>query len=182
MPTKYVAIGVVALIIIAGAFAYFSYSKPADSGQAATGQENNTADASGTETASAGAFTGSMGDLLGRGGDWKCTFDVTNSGAHSMGTVYVSEKRLRGDFSSTLPQVKQVVDSHMIQDNGFVYVWTSLSSQGFKTKTSLGTEDATTKFNGQGVDINQKYGYNCTPWTVDAAMFTLPASVTFVGN
>ncbi len=180
MPTKYIAIAVAAVVILGGA--YFFLSKPASNQQNTAqgiqaGAQNTTQPAGGT-----GAFTGSLAELLGRGGDWKCTFGAQGSGFTSSGTTYISGGKMRSDFSSQIQQVKQTVDSHMIQDGGFVYVWTSLAQQGFKAKTTLGTKDATAQFGAQGVNIDQKYNYNCSAWTVDASMFALPKGITFVGQ
>jgi hypothetical protein len=119
--------------------------------------------------------------LTRRGGDWQCTFNVENQISQSSGTVYVSGQTLRGDFASQVPQLNQTIDSHMIQNNGAVYVWTSLSPQGFKTEAAISTPGGAAEFQDQGVDINQTYDYNCMPWTVDNSKFELPAGVTFAG-
>lgn len=183
MPTKYIVIAVAAVVILGGA--YFLLSKPASSQNTAQGTQTgtqagaqNTVQPAGGE----GAFSGSLAELIGRGGDWKCTFGAQGNGYSSSGTTYVSGGKMRSDFSSQIQQVKQAVDSHMIQDGGFVYVWTSLAAQGFKAKATLGSKDATAQFGKQGVNIDQKYNYNCSPWKVDASLFALPKGITFVGQ
>ena len=181
MRTKYIVIGVAALVIVGGAF--FLLSKPAAQRQnAAQGAQTGTQEAAQQPAGGTGAFTGSLADLLGRGGNWKCTFGAEGTGFSSSGTTYVSGGKIRADFSSKIQQLNQTVDSHMVQDGGYVYVWTSLAPQGFKAKTTLGSKDATTQFGKQGVNIDQKYNYNCSPWTVDASLFALPKGVTFVGQ
>ncbi len=175
MSTKIIG-GVVALVLVAGGAAYFVMNQPPAS--PAQGGATNTAN---TSENGSGAFQGSLADLMGRGGDWQCTFNVENEVSKSDGTVFVSGEKLRGDFASMVPQLNQTIDSHMIQSEGYVYVWTSLTTQGFKSKATLGTADGTTAFKDQGVDINQQYNYNCSPWTVDVSKFELPAGVTFAG-
>lgn len=171
-------VGVVAAVVVLGAAAlYFVMNPGMQSGMNAdTGSNAEQKKMSGD-----GAFSGSLADLLGRGGDWQCTFTSESDVANSSGTVYVSGAKLRGDFASVVPQLNQTIDSHMIQSDGYVYVWTSLTPQGFKAKTTIGTPDGTTQFQGQGVDINQQYNYNCAPWAVDGSKFELPAGVTFAG-
>ena len=171
MLTKYLAIGAAVIILAGGAYAFFTYGTPTPS--AGTAVTENETDA---------AFTGSLADLLARPGDWKCTFGAQGTGFSSSGISYVSAGKMRSDFTSKIEQLKQTVDSHMIQDGGFVYVWTSLAPQGFKAKATLGTKDAATQFGAQGVNIDQKYSYNCTPWKADASLFALPKDVTFVGQ
>jgi|CXWL01.1.fsa_nt_gi hypothetical protein len=177
MPTKYIAIGAAVIILAGGAYAFLTYGKPAAVNQ--NGTPTNTANNSQTGE---GAFTGSLAELMGRTGSWKCTFGTEGAGYSSSGTTYVSGGKIRADFTSYISQIKQTIDNHMIQDGGFVYVWTSLAPQGFKAKTTLGTSEATAQFSAQGVNIDQKYNYNCTPWTVDVSLFALPKDVTFVGQ
>ncbi len=174
--------GIVAVLVLAAlGYAYFTYGPGVPQGvpSAEENSVNETADTAATEGAN-GAFTGSIADLLSRGGDWKCTFDVDNQTSHSSGTVYVSGAKVRGDFTSQVPQVSQTVESHMIQNEGYVYVWTPLSPSGFKTKATIGTPDASTKFKGQGVNIDQAYAYDCAPWTADQSLFAPPAGITFM--
>lgn len=169
-------IGIIAaVVVVGGAVGYFLMNQ----GAAAPGTANEQGTAN-TQN-EVGAFSGSLADLLGRGGDWQCTFGVENQVSNSSGTVYVSGSKIRGDFESMVPQLNQTIDSHMIQSDGFVYVWTSLAPQGFKSKATIGTPDGTTAFRDQGIDINQAYDYNCTPWAADASKFELPAGVTFAG-
>lgn len=163
---------IVAVVVLGGAAAFLMMNQ----GGAPVAQ--NVEGGGNTE----GAITGSLSDLLSRGGDWQCTFSVKNEVSESSGTVYVSGQTLRGDFISAVPQLNQDIDSHMIQKDGSVYVWTSLSPQGFKSAATIGTPDGTTAFSQQGIDINQQYAYNCTPWTVDPAQFELPEGITFAGS
>lgn len=178
MPTKYVAIGVVVAIAAAAVYAYMSFSPGnANAPENTTSEESTASDSASTESEN---ITGSIGDLLSRIGSWRCTFESSTDVANSSGEVLVSNQRLRGNFMSEVTVVNQTVESHMIQDDGYVYVWTSLSPQGYKTKTASGTADGSTQFSGQGVDIHQQYSYNCLPWTVDESVFTLPSGVTFI--
>ncbi|MBX9765580.1 hypothetical protein K2X83_02975 [Patescibacteria group bacterium] len=174
MSLKIVGI-IAAVLIVGGAAAFFVMNSSGNPGFPESGSDITT------RVNQPGAYNGSLADLTRRGGDWQCTFTVENQVAQSSGTVYVSGQKLRGDFSSLVPQLNQTIDSHMIQDNGAVYVWTSLSPQGFKTETAISTPGGAAAFQEQGVDVNQAYDYNCVPWTVDPSKFELPAGVTFAG-
>lgn len=168
---KFLPIILGAVVVAAVAYGIFVYSsKP---------QETQTGDV--TQNTN-GAFTGSLADLLKRTGDWKCTFGTEGTGFSSSGTAYVSGAKIRADFTSQIQQINQTVDSHMIQDDGYVYVWTSLAPQGFKAKTTLGSKDATTQFGAQNINIDQQYQYNCQAWVADTATFTVPTNITFVGQ
>ncbi len=178
MPTKYIAIGIAALIIAAGAYFYFTSSSTAGPGAGnqapASTQTGSTANAGNT-------FTGSLADLVKRGGDFKCTFTTDATAAQSSGVVYISGTRVRGDFASTAQGIN--VESHMIQDAGYVYVWSPLMQQGLKAKAAAPSQTpGTGSMSGQGVNQNQSYAYNCSPWSVDASVFALPAGVTFAGQ
>lgn len=160
-----------ALVVAAVAYGIFVYSSKPQTAQ--NGEPTQNVD---------GSFTGSLADLLKRTGDWKCTFGTEGTGFTSSGTAYVSGSKIRADFTSQIKQINQTVDSHMIQDDGYVYVWTSLAPQGFKAKTTLGSTDASKQFTAQNINIDQQYQYNCQAWTADTATFTLPTNVTFVGQ
>jgi hypothetical protein len=170
---------IAAVVVIGGAAAFFMMNQSAGAPvpQAPAGEQGTQSSGESSE----GMFSGSLADLVGRGGNWQCTFNVENEVSKSSGTVYVSGMMLRGDFESVVPQLNQTIDSHMIQKDGSVYVWTSLAPQGFKSAATIGTPDGTTAFRDQGVDINQTYNYNCTPWAVDASQFELPEGITFAG-
>ncbi|MBY0539328.1 hypothetical protein K2P56_02760 [Patescibacteria group bacterium] len=169
---------VLAVVVLGGAGAYFVMN-PGVSGMSAN---TPTAESDAKDMPSEGTFSGSLADLIGRGGNWQCTFNVESGVANSSGTVFISGEKLRGDFASVVPQLNQTIDSHMIQSEGYVYVWTSLAPQGFKAKTTIGTPDGTTAFQGQGINIDQQYNYNCTAWVADSSKFELPSGVTFAGS
>lgn len=125
------------------------------------------------------AFSGSMKDLIARGGDYECTFVQTNDMSDSTGTVFISGTRMRGDFKTTVKAVSDMkVESHMISDGVFMYTWSSMMPTGMKIAIA---ESATAETSSatQSFDYNQKLDYDCKPWTSDSAKFTLPTDITF---
>lgn len=175
MNTKLV-LAVVAGVVVVGAGAFIAINGATKSALTDEGSEQQA-----TQPAQAGAFQGSFADLAARGGDWKCTVDAqasTGAGqALSSGVVYVSGRKVRGDFTSTVQGIGRV-DSHLMADGTDVYSWTSLYPQGMKTKMAA-SGDETTETSGQGADANQKYSYHCEPAQADASLFIAPTNVTF---
>jgi hypothetical protein len=145
------------------------------------GDPDTGADQSGAQAEAAGTFTGSVADLSARGGDWKCTVEdqaSTPAGqTPSSGTVYVSGRRVRADFTTTA-QGYGAVNSHLIADGTSVYSWSSIMPQGIKTaQADAGSDDDATS--GSGDTADQRYTYQCAPAQADATLFVPPSSVTF---
>jgi len=124
-----------------------------------------------TETSTGGQ---SIAELLALGTPQTCTFSQNTDSSQSEGTVYFSNGHMRGDFQSIANG--QPMISHMLTDGTTAYVWGDGLPSGFKMMMGTQQEGGQTS---NGVDINQKQEYNCTPSTPDAALFTLPSSVQF---
>lgn len=131
-----------------------------------------------SDTAADNKFNGSLSDLQSRGGDYKCSFVQTNDGSDSTGTIYISGKKMRGDFNTTVKLAADMkVESHMISDGEFIYNWSSMVPTGFKMAID---QDATaTPSTSQSFDYNQKLDYDCEVWTKDEAKFALPTEIKF---
>jgi len=117
--------------------------------------------------------------FLKQGGAYKCEVKQSMSDFENSGTMYVSGKNMRGEFS-TVAEGKTMVSSFMSRD-GYSYTWSSLTpGMGFKIKAEAETSN-------EGADINGTYAwnadqigdYNCENWVVDATKFELPKNVTF---
>ncbi len=129
-----------------------------------------------------GSFSGSMNDLIARGGDYKCTFDQLTEVSHSTGTVVISGKNVRGDFITEVKAVSGMkVGSHMISDGEFIYTWSDMISMGMKFKVAAAATGTSTpsSASNQNFNYNQKLDYQCTPTTRDASLFVVPATITF---
>ncbi len=125
-------------------------------------------------------FNGSMQDLITRGGNYKCTFDEQNDVSHSTGTVFISDKNIRGDFDTSVKVLSSdtTISSHMISDGEFIYTWSALMPSGVKLAVDNNVS-STASTTAQSFDYNQKLDYNCVAWTVDQSKFTLPTEVEF---
>jgi len=168
------------LIIVTGAVLLVkgpSDKKMADNDES---MEEITEESSDTETVveddkqmEEGSFSGSMKDLMSRGGEYKCTFASNTEVGTSTGTVYISGDKIRGDFESSVEVVSQTFKSSMINDGEFSYVWSSSMPGGFKTKNVEGDISGEESVD-TGFDYNEQLDYKCVPWSVDNSVFALP--------
>ncbi len=118
--------------------------------------------------------TTSLTSLLGLGKSMMCTFVDTAS--MSEGKVFIANGKVRGDFTSNVSGSGSV-KSYMITDGSNIYVWSDSMKQGFKMKA---TAQAETSGNTGAPDMNKQLNYDCDAWNTDAAVFTPPASITFI--
>ena len=119
---------------------------------------------------------GSLRSLLALGRDTMCTFESTEGGTSSAGTVYISsDGSMRGDFTSETSTGAQA--SSMIVKGGTSYVWSG--SQGAKMDVSETSTSASTE-SKSNVDLDSQVDYRCSSWTRDESKFTVPSSVNFL--
>ncbi|HET7099481.1 MAG TPA: hypothetical protein VFI61_04595 [Patescibacteria group bacterium] len=164
---KKVIIAVVVLLLLAVAGVAYSKMK---SGGAVPG---------GTTAGGVTSGSKSLKDLLTSGVAQKCTYSTTTDNMTSSGTTYISNGKVRGDFSSTVSG--KTTASHMIVDGKTNYIWTDGTKTGFKTTVEDSTTTTNTSGNTSGEfgDLNQKSDYKCSAWVVDSSYFTPPADVAF---
>lgn len=115
--------------------------------------------------------TASLRNLLGAGSSQVCTYEDTNT--KTQGTIFVGNGRMRGDIVAQTSG--DTVNSHMISDGKFVYIWTDGSAEGVKmslAKTGDNQENGNT---GQTVDLDREVNYDCNGWQLDNSKFTLPS-------
>ncbi len=163
-------IGVVILLLIAGV-AYTQLNK--------SSKTPNTANTADEKPSTVGeAVKGTIQSLLGGGKSVTCTVSDETKG--STGTIFVSDKKMAGDF--TVKAADKTIESHMISDGTYSYIWTSDQTQGIKMKIDQikitpGAEKQTT--DQQGFDLNKETNLKCASWTVDGTKFTPPANIKF---
>jgi hypothetical protein len=92
--------------------------------------------------------------------------------------VYVSGRRVRADFTSTVQGIGPV-EAHLIADGTDVYSWSSLMPQGIKTAMADGEPEESAPTSGGGADQDQRYTYDCQPARADASLFTAPSGISF---
>lgn len=180
MNTKLITGVAVAVAVVGGGYFLFTHSA-AEKGGADDPRTGGEGAAASMANEKGGAFTGSIRELSARGGDWKCTVDASSDTsvgqAVSSGVVYVSGRKVRGDFTTSVPQLGNV-ESHLIADGTDVYAWSSVLPQGIKTAMTA-EESGSGPTSGQVFDTNHQYSYDCQPAAADASLFAPPSSVTF---
>ncbi len=139
------------------------------------------------------SITGSIKDLLGMGKALKCTWE----GEKGMnGETYVDGKRMYSIMKNTPAGPNgEMGDSFVINDEKWMYTWSSLSTDGMKI--AIPAEDEMKNIEKMGedvnvpksiekpaskdaVDMNKDYKYSCKPWIVEQAIFTPPTNINFV--
>lgn len=125
--------------------------------------------------------SGTMKDLLSRGGSWSCSVSRPAANHPVQGTIFVGGGKARADL--TLQTANGPIESHMISDGAAVYMWSSaMPGSGFKMAVPAhegAAPSAPPAGNPQAKLYTQSFNYNCTPWTADAAEFVLPKGVSF---
>lgn len=117
----------------------------------------------------------SLKDLAMSGKPQKCEFKQAVENSESSGTYFISNGKVRGDYS--ISSRGQNITGHMLMDGSSVYSWTDSQKQGFRMEVT-GETDINTNQN-QSVNINQQLNYNCEDWRVDESVFALPKDITF---
>ena len=174
MVQKEIIAGAAALMVLGGAVLYFA-NRPSTTAVVET--ETQTAAVETATTGEAEKFNGSFMDLMGRGGTYECRFSSDVDGSKSEGVVYVSDKKIRGNFMSTVDGKE--VRSSMIQDGESMYVWSEAMPKGIKMKAAAMTATGAKAPAGM-FDPSLAMNYDCKPWKTDSAWFVAPPNVEFM--
>lgn len=171
---------VLAVLVLGGAaFLIFSGGNKDDVKTEENTQESQSADEVNVESKDFEEKT-TLSKLMGKGGNYMCTFVHSTQMGESTGSVYISNKKIRGDFVSkvSVPGLPNMGDitTHMISDGESVYTWSSMSAEGYKVPVAQ--EDKTAE-SSASVPTDQELDYKCVGWTVDQSKFSLPTNITF---
>lgn len=117
---------------------------------------------------------GSILDLLKLNKALKCTFTMSDTS----GTTYISDKKIRGDFTIKDSDGK-TIESHMISDGTYAYSWTNIAPQGIKIKMPDAQTAEQQKTDTNYQELMKNYDYKCRNWIVDSSKFDVPTDITF---
>lgn len=119
---------------------------------------------------------GSLRAVAALGQNVTCEFESEDG--RSSGKVFVAGGKVRGDFETEV-EGKGDVESHLIQDGQYAYVWSdSMSGQGVKAKTSAA---ASAQLRQAGaLDWDAQVSYECDEWDADEDKFEVPSGTTFL--
>ena len=166
-----IIVGVLVVIIAVAAVAVFTKSKKSSQETPVPQQAE--------ETSQEATSKGSIKSLIGLGKNVTCTVTYPSADGTVKGTVYVAgDKRMRGDFISNIEDKE--IDSHMIAEGGWNYIWSSASPQGTKMKIEENVPTPTPGPQSQNVDVNTQVDYKCSNWSVDNSKFTPPSDIQFL--
>lgn len=118
----------------------------------------------------------SLLDLITQGKNLNCTFSTMKDKTESSGTVYISGKNIRTDFTTIVEGKKNT--GSMIRDENYTYVWGMGMAQGIKMKNSV-VESTGSAQSKQYFDPTAKVDYKCQPWIVNNSIFSPPANIKF---
>lgn len=176
---KRLALGIGGIIVIAIIAGFIMRKKPTN-----TEVKNTTSSASTTQQAEQPKIEqASLKSLLGMSGTKKCTFMSTDNATVQgntylgvVGTVYVDNGKMRGEFSGFLNNAR--VSSYMITDSTTSYVWVDGQTTGYKMSLEkLTAADSAAK--QRGIDPNKNFDFSCSNWSGDGSLFTTPTNVQF---
>jgi hypothetical protein len=164
---------VLVLLAIAGYFGYTQFK-----GSKSTNPSNVV-----TEGAKAvgGAVKGTIQDLLTSGKSVTCAVSDEAAGGGT-GTIFVSGKRMAGDFTTDVDGKKVV--GHMITDGTYSYIWSSDQTEGIKMKIdeikiTPGAEGNGQPTSAEVFDLKKQTGLKCSPWSPDSNKFNPPTNIKF---
>ncbi len=163
------ALVIVAVLAVLAVLAYTQLSKSSKSQQMAPAAVENTQNQQSTR--------GSIKSLLGLGKNVTC--DITFPDGNGNGTIFVVDKKMHGDFTTTAGD--KTIESHMISDGDYAYFWSGI--QGTKMKidqTAKATPIPAASAQQQGADLNKDVDYKCSSWSPDNSKFMPPADVKFI--
>lgn len=173
MPKKNLLIAgaVVLLLVIAGVGFMMMSKSSGKSAEDLTVSKDSAKDTTGESTTK-----GSIRSLLSGGKNITCTVAYPDNGGG--GTMYIADKKMRGDFTTKDAGGKQI-ESHMVQDGEFIYSW--MGTQGVKMKidTSANASPAAGSAQ-QGADLDKQQDMKCSSWSIDNSKFAVPADVKFM--
>ena len=172
----------VAVIVLAGAWYYFSNSSggtvtetpvatttPTTATTAKPAAPKVTAPAVKKPTVTTAKIVGvgTIPYLIGLKQSLLCSVKTT-SGSSRSGTMYVAGGKVRGNF----------LTSSMIDDGTYLYAWFIGATKGLQLLAASSVSGSAIATNG-GVDLATDLSFACNPWTEDASVFTPPSSVAF---
>lgn len=128
------------------------------------------------------SITGNLRQLLGMDRSMQCTFSSSDENGSVNGTVYVNGDNFRLISTSNDSKTGTNVESHMLSDAEWMYMWSNNTPQGVKMNRQTVEDVAENVQEGMESEapsealesFNQEVDYNCSPWDVDPSMFEVP--------
>ena len=141
-----------------------------ENGEEANTQEQNT-----------GSAQSSFNELLASGRTQSCTYAFKDEQGSQAGTVYFDgAQRMRGDFTIQAENAG-TFDSHFIREGDWMYAWggPTGSEMGTKINIAAQAQAEADQQSDTSADFDQRFDFDCDPWSVDRSKFELPQNVVF---
>jgi hypothetical protein len=180
------AIAIIAVLAVAGGGYAVWKGKSAEKAHVNVEQSAST----NTEVKTEGTVPASNGKkvafsaFIKQDGSYECTVHQWVGNTDTIGKVYLDNGRIRANFNTDYNG--STISGSAIIKNGFAYTWSSLLPMGFKIAVKENADgvlggSVTASGDKKTYDWNadQIGDYDCVPWTLDEAHFTVPASVQF---
>ena len=123
-------------------------------------------------------------EMMKSGKSLDCTFVFTDEkqGVTQSGKFYVDgpQARFRSEVEITATFDGKKSRAYSISSGNDVYTWNDAKEKtGFKINMNEAKPSNADQNAPRTEDLDQKINFDCRPWTVDNAKFTLPAGVEF---
>lgn len=123
---------------------------------------------------------GTLKSLQARDSSLECslTYDQDENGTEVVGTYFIANDKVRGDFIVPAPEMGGEILTSVIVDGDMMYLWSDIGGQLFGTKTMVSEETGSQM--KTPVPDDAAVRYSCKPWTqVDGSVFVPPSEVLF---
>jgi hypothetical protein len=164
---------IIVILILIGAGAYLLMKKVPQ-------LPNNQTTVTQNKPATTGqTMQGTLKSLLSSGKSQKCEYVNKTEATSVSGTVYISNGKMKGDFTTVSGENK--ITGHMIVNSGYSYVWTDMmTKRGIKMAINQQQQQPSgVPANNQALDMNKTFTYTCQGWTEDNTVFTPPSDISF---
>lgn len=159
--------------IVVGISSFFGIHKPPAKVQVAV-TPTKPVERSATSEAKPMSFK----DLLTTKGAQKCTFTSSTTSGNTVGVIYSTGGRVKGDITTSVNGKTTV--SHIVMEGNEMRMWEDGQSQGVMTTFDAKAVATQVNSTNSQLNVDQKYNYDCKPATVNDSTFQVPATLKFL--
>ena len=125
------------------------------------------------------ADTTSLAKLFSTGQSVACTYEKTDENGKQAGTIYVANKKMRGQIE--VSSSEGTYPMNILKTGDWQYMWGGPlgETQGMKMPVSAASSHQSPHAK-HGPDINEDMNYQCKPWPADESKFVPPSNVQFM--
>jgi hypothetical protein len=162
---------------------YFAFTAPKSDtmmGDMMMGEHDNMNDMMGHDAMMGDGKKIPFASFVKQGGSYECTVHQYIGGADTMGTIFVHDDMMRGEFATKVSNMN--VETTFVTKDGYNYSWSSMMPKTvYKMKMMPMMGDMKAPSAGSySFNAEQIGDYDCMPWSLDDSKFALPAGATTV--